>query len=952
MVVFSQNTYVPDDHFEQLLIDLGYDSGPLNDNVPTANISGITSLDILSTDIVSLEGIDGFTSLKDLRIEMNNLLTSVDLTKNIHLETLSFLNSPVVVLNLSQNTLLTDLTIGGTSIAFLNLSNNDKIVNLNLSMGILQTVDFKNGANALVQNFDATDNPVLSCFVVDDSVYSAANWLAIDNSNLFVDSASGCFNSNLTYVPDDNFEAALILVGWDDVADNYVLTANVRDRTELFLIDWNISDLTGIQDFVSLRHLQISENHLTSVDITNLTELITISMNDNNISSIDLTQNRRLVNLFCNSNNLTSIDLSNNPLLAFAQMNNNQITEIDVTNNLSLQLLYCNQNPITSLDLTKNIILRDLSINNTMLTSVDFRNGNNTIVNSFSALNNPDLTCFYVDNRVYSQTNWTNIDPGITFVETPADCGLADLTYVPDDNFEQALIDLGYDSGPLDDYVLTATIEVITSLDVSNRGIIDLTGIEDFSSLGFLNCSMNLIQELDFSNNLQLFRLECFNNQLTTLDITQNTNLSFLYASNNQLSVVDLTNNTVLKNLLINDNLLSTIDVTSNILLEQIYIHDNLISSIDVTKNTLLDEFHCQNNELSEIDVSKNTLMTIFLCSNNLLTAIDVTKNTLLEQFVCSDNGISTIDLSQNINLSLLHAYRNQLTTLDIINNTVLKSLIVFNNFLTSLDLSQNTLLEQLNCSFNQISVIDVSQHPALYTLELRNNLLTFVDIRSGNNTHITYYNTRNNPNLKCIFVDDATYSIATWTSIDASSTFVETEAECDSLSCLITVDVLSDITADNSYTLPSIVNGNYYTLTGGNGTQLFSGDVITTSQTIYIYNVDSTDPSCFAESSFIITINIIDVVDPTDPVDCTIPEFFTPNNDSVNDYWNVNCVISTITSINIFNRYGKLIHTLTPGGNGWNGTYQNRSAISNTYWYRINFDDGSKKRGFFSLKR
>jgi gliding motility-associated-like protein len=329
-----------------------------------------------------------------------------------------------------------------------------------------------------------------------------------------------------------------------------------------------------------------------------------------------------------------------------------------------------------------------------------------------------------------------------------------------------------------------------------------------------------------------------------------------------------------------------------------------------------------------------------------------VTKNTLLEQFVCSDNGISVIDLSQNINLSLLHAYRNQLTTINLVNNTLLKSLIVFNNLLTSLDVTHNTLLEQFNCSFNQITTIDVTQNPALYTLELRNNLLTSVDIRSGNNTRITYYNTRNNPNLKCIFVDDATYSIATWTSIDPSSTFVETEVDCDSLSCSITVDILPDITADNSYTLPSLINGNYYTLTGGNGTQLFSGDVITTSQTIYIYNVDPTDASCFTESSFSITINTIDITDPTDPVDCIIPDFFTPNNDSINDYWSVNCLISTITSINIFNRYGKLIYTLIPGGNGWNGAYQNRLMISNTYWYHINFDDGSKKRGFFSLKR
>ena len=43
--VFAQKTYVPDDKFEQALIDLGYDT-TLDDSVLTANISGVDSLNI------------------------------------------------------------------------------------------------------------------------------------------------------------------------------------------------------------------------------------------------------------------------------------------------------------------------------------------------------------------------------------------------------------------------------------------------------------------------------------------------------------------------------------------------------------------------------------------------------------------------------------------------------------------------------------------------------------------------------------------------------------------------------------------------------------------------------------------------------------------------------------------------------------------------------------------
>ena len=55
----------------------------------------------------------------------------------------------------------------------------------------------------------------------------------------------------------------------------------------------------------------------------------------------------------------------------------------------------------------------------------------------------------------------------------------AQKTYVPDDKFEQALIDLGYDT-TLDDSVLTSNISGVTTLDVENKSISDLTGIAAF----------------------------------------------------------------------------------------------------------------------------------------------------------------------------------------------------------------------------------------------------------------------------------------------------------------------------------------------------------------------------------------------------------------------------------------------------------------------------------------
>jgi len=81
----------------------------------------------------------------------------------------------------------------------------------------------------------------------------------------------------------------------------------------------------------------------------------------------------------------------------------------------------------------------------------------------------------------------------------PASIFWGQNTYVPDDNFEQALIDLGYDD-VLDDYVLTENISGVTSLDVNRKEISDLTGIEGFTALTVLSCYYNQLTALDISN--------------------------------------------------------------------------------------------------------------------------------------------------------------------------------------------------------------------------------------------------------------------------------------------------------------------------------------------------------------------------------------------------------------------------------------------------------------------
>jgi len=64
-------------------------------------------------------------------------------------------------------------------------------------------------------------------------------------------------------------------------------------------------------------------------------------------------------------------------------------------------------------------------------------------------------------------------------------------------------------------------------------------------------------------------------------------------------------------------------------------------------------------------------------------------------------------------------------------------------------------------------------------------------------------------------------------------------------------VDTRDQVVVCSSYELPPLTHGNYYTETGGNGTQLYAGDIIEDSSVIYIYSGPTDDNPCDNESFF-----------------------------------------------------------------------------------------------------
>ena len=167
--------------------------------------------------------------------------------------------------------------------------------------------------------------------------------------------------SQITVIPDANFEQALIDLGYDKKLNGKIKTKKISEIQHLKIDNLKIEDLKGIEDFGSLKTLNCSNNRTKELNIGENTSLTKLECNGNQLTSLDVTNNTALIDLWCSNNQLKEIDVSKNTFLKSLTFNGNKLTEIDLSENTSLTLLYCDDNQLTTLDISKNTSLKILS---------------------------------------------------------------------------------------------------------------------------------------------------------------------------------------------------------------------------------------------------------------------------------------------------------------------------------------------------------------------------------------------------------------------------------------------------------------------------------------------------------------------------------------------------------------------------------------------------------------
>ncbi len=330
--------------------------------------------------------------------------------------------------------------------------------------------------------------------------------------------------------------------------------------------------------------------------------------------------------------------------------------------------------------------------------------------------------------------------------------GYAQIT-IPDANFKAALIDLGIDTsgnGEIEENEALA----VTNLNLFNKNISDLDGIQFFTNLLDLNCETNQITNIDLSALTSLTKINFRINQLTSINLNSVVNLEELDLYNNQLTNINLSGLNNLKNLNLSSNPINNLDASNLTVLEIIELancsqlttintnQSNSIKNINLTNSNSLSELICNSENLSSVILNgANALENLNLNASNQLTNIDLSGLNNLKTLNLSSNPVNNLDTSNLTALEIIEIANcsqlttintnqaNSIKTINLTNSNSLSELICNSENLSSVILNGANALENLNLSAsNQLTNIDLSGLNNLKTLNLSSNPITNLD--------------------------------------------------------------------------------------------------------------------------------------------------------------------------------------------------------------------------------
>ena len=171
--------------------------------------------------------------------------------------------------------------------------------------------------------------------------------------------------SQIINIPDPHFKALLLQADTDndiaglvkiDMNNNGEIEQNEAQLVYVFVFPpGNISSLVGIEYFTNLMYFSCPTNQIISLDLSNLTQLITLGLGANQLTNLNLTGLTNLEFINCGGNQITELDFSTLTALEFIIFGQNLFTELDFSNNPVFDQLRADECPnLTTIKINNN----------------------------------------------------------------------------------------------------------------------------------------------------------------------------------------------------------------------------------------------------------------------------------------------------------------------------------------------------------------------------------------------------------------------------------------------------------------------------------------------------------------------------------------------------------------------------------------------------------------------
>ena len=638
-----------------------------------SNISPLASLVNLNILVVNTTSVSNISPLSNL----TNLVI-LDLSNNKITDVSPLANIPSIPnLDLSNNQISDISALANTSISSLKIKNQTIEINTTTrGVDIPQIFKEANKQGSLVytSEFPTRENCRLTANGERLAIQEGVNYASVTINGGNADGTKLIINANIgeeVLIPikfnDRNMYNTVIAQIKDEIGkevarkDDQTLTIYMAqidiDCVSQIIVksENNVSDLSGVEKFRYIYQMSIIGQGITDISpLATLTDMELLLIENTQVSDVSPLANlTKLWVLDIDNNNISNVSsLANLTKLWSLNLNGNKISDISALKNIKTSDIFVKNQTLTIESGSQEILLPQIFMaakqeENPLYTSNAFTLENCTLSEDGTRVIMTDVT----------KTSKVSINGGnaagttltITFKTLTPPIGLEEVQFNDANMFDAVVDQLGSkvlrkEDATLKIYMVPGTIATITSLDLYNKNISNIAGIEKFTSLTELDVGANQISDISMLAGLtNLSTLTLDSNKIADISaLASLTSLSTLDLSNNNIGDISAISNISIRTLSLFEQRLSTITETKEVELPQIFIAakqagnkiytdqafalENCVLSEDGTKVILND-----NVESATVTIKGGyASRTVFTITSNIpkivLTGIEITK--------------------------------------------------------------------------------------------------------------------------------------------------------------------------------------------------------------------------------------------------------------------------------------------------------------------------------------